>query len=281
MERLFSPSSPSALGSTLEKHPLEKQPLEKHPLEKHPKTSSLATLAPGGRDLSERHREVLRQAMRLIAERGYRGASLRELARRVGMQQPSLYHYFQSKNELVEQILTTFGVGGAGNLPDELPMPDDIADVPAAIAAMVTYLYDYTDWPVFVRFIFNLAFEAPEYAPRLHGMFAETTEKLFRGAVQPYVAKGQISEDDCVHLCRMVVNAVGLSYIEERLLFPREDKHPWMESYVAFVTRFTREALVRLRDEQARLADGPTLVGAAPKPAPKGASKSTVRRAKR
>lgn len=265
MERLFSTPLPATPGA---------------PAEKRSNASTLATLAPGGRDLSERHREVLRQAMRLIAERGYRGASLRELARRVGMQQPSLYHYFQSKNELVEQILTTFGVGGAGNLPDELPMPDDIEDVPGAIAAMVTYLYDHTDWPVFVRFIFNLAFEAPEYAPRLRGMFAETTEKLFRNAVQPYVAKGQISEDDCVHLCRMVVNAVGLSYIEERLLFPREDKHPWMESYVSFVTRFTREALVRIRAEQAAVPAGKR-ADEGPKRAKKAGAKSSVRRNER
>ena len=45
----------------------------------------------GGQELGERHREVLRVAMHLFAERGYAGASLRELARRLGMQQPSLY----------------------------------------------------------------------------------------------------------------------------------------------------------------------------------------------
>ena len=67
----------------------------------------------GGAQRPPKHLEVLRVAMRLIAERGYRGASLRELARRVGMQQPSLYHYFRSKEDLVEQILVTFGFGGA------------------------------------------------------------------------------------------------------------------------------------------------------------------------
>lgn len=215
-------------------------------------TKTSAAVAPqleaataGGREMSERHREVLRQAMLLIAERGYRGASLRELARRVGMQQPSLYHYFASKNEMVEQVLTLFGVGGAANLPDELPLPDELEDVPAAIATMVGYLYDHTDWPIFVRFLFKLAFDAPEHAPRLRGMFAETTESLFRIATRPYVERGRISEDDAAHLCRMVVNAIGLSYIEERLLFPNEAKHPWMGTYVAFVVRFTHDALMR------------------------------------
>ena len=34
--------------------------------------------------LSERHLEVLRAALQLFSERGYAGASLRELARRLG-----------------------------------------------------------------------------------------------------------------------------------------------------------------------------------------------------
>lgn len=218
---MVSPSKPSASSSRLD----------------------LRALTSGGRDRTERHREVLREAMQLIAERGYRGASLRELARRVGMQQPSLYHYFRSKNELVEQILETFGVGGVANLPEPLVVPDELEDIPATIAGMVAFMYDHTDWPIFVRFLFNLALEAPEYAPTLRSMFTDTTEKLFRAAAEPYVAKGRITEDDCVHLCRMVVNAVGLCFIEERLLFPREEKNPWMEQYIAFVVRFTTEGV--------------------------------------
>jgi AcrR family transcriptional regulator len=210
--------------------------------------SVVEELTRGGRELSERHRDVLRQAMRLIAERGYRGASLRELARRVGVQQPSLYHYFTSKSELVEQIIATFGVGGSANdPPPQLPLPTDLSDVPAAIAAMVTYLYDHTDWPIFVRFVFNLAFDAPEHAPRLRAMFTETTDRLFRVAVRPWVGHGAYTEDDLVHLCRMVTNAVGLAYIEERLLFPKEAPHAWLPGYVEFVVRFTHDAIARGR----------------------------------
>ncbi len=217
-----------------------------------PKPSSatpldLRALTQGGRDRTERHREVLREAMKLIAERGYRGASLRELARRVGMQQPSLYHYFKSKSEMVDQILETFGVGGAENLPEVLPAPDQLAEIPETIAALVGFMYDHTDWPIFVRFLFNLSLEAPEYAPKLRSMFTDTTEQILRAAAWPYVSQGAITEDDCVHLCRMVVNAIGLSYIEERLLFPREEKHPGMEQYIAFVVRFATEGIAEGR----------------------------------
>src|SRR6185436_1333002 len=52
-----------------------------------------------------RRAEVLEAGLALIAESGVAGASLRELARRLGMSQPSLYHYFESKDELVRQII--------------------------------------------------------------------------------------------------------------------------------------------------------------------------------
>lgn len=192
----------------------------------------------GGAKLPPKHLEVLRVAMRLIAERGYRGASLRELARRVGMQQPSLYHYFDSKEDLVEQILVTFGFGGVGVTPSEGTLPERIEDFPALLASIVTWLYERTDWPHFVRLLFNVAVEAPKYQPRLRALFVDTTREQMRMLTEPYVTSGQIGATDAEYLTLMVVNAVGLPLIEEHLLFPRAGDHPDLDQYVAFVVRF-------------------------------------------
>jgi AcrR family transcriptional regulator len=194
----------------------------------------------GGADLTEKHREVLREAMRLFAERGFRGASLRELARRVGMQQPSLYHYFRSKDELVEQILVTFGFGGVGATPNEGQLPERVEDYPALLAAIVTWLYDHTEWPVFVRFMFNLSLESPKHQKRLREMFVETTASQMHAVVGYYVTTGQIGEIDGEHLTRMVLSAVALPLIEERLLFPSAGSHRGLADYIAFVVRFAK-----------------------------------------
>ncbi len=191
-----------------------------------------------GASLPPKHLEVLRVGMRLIAERGYRGASLRELARRVGMQQPSLYHYFRSKEDLVEQILETFGFGGVGVTPTEGTFPERFEDLPALVAAIATWLYDRTDWPHFVRVLFTLSIEAPKFQPRLRTLFVDTTQQQLRLLTRPYVDSGQVSADDAEHLARMVVNAIGLPLIEERLLFPQAGEHPNLDAYVAFVVRF-------------------------------------------
>ncbi|MBX7192771.1 MAG: TetR/AcrR family transcriptional regulator [Sandaracinaceae bacterium] len=197
---------------------------------------------PRGHEYPPRHREVLAQALRLFAERGYAGASLRELARRLGIQQPSLYHYFRSKDELVEQVLDYFGVGGAATMiaHEEPHVPADIADLPAALSLFVRYLYDHTDWALFVRFMFLLAAENRSFTPRLREMFVERSNELTSILLRHYVESGQIDAEDAKHLSRMILAAHALPLIEERLLFPDDSRHPDLEPYFAFIVESAR-----------------------------------------
>ncbi|ARF72370.1 TetR family transcriptional regulator [Kitasatospora albolonga] len=69
----------------------------------------------------ERRAEILRAALEVIAERGYRGATLGAVAERVGLSQQGLLHYFPTKEALLVAVLedrdrwdTGGGRGGAG-----------------------------------------------------------------------------------------------------------------------------------------------------------------------
>jgi AcrR family transcriptional regulator len=53
----------------------------------------------------ERRAEILRAALEVIAERGYRGASLAAVAERVGLTQQGLLHYFPTKETLLVAVL--------------------------------------------------------------------------------------------------------------------------------------------------------------------------------
>jgi AcrR family transcriptional regulator len=55
-----------------------------------------------GRRTAER---ILDAAEALFAERGYEAGSLREIARRAGIQQPGLYNHFASKQQLYAAVL--------------------------------------------------------------------------------------------------------------------------------------------------------------------------------
>ncbi|WP_128381057.1 TetR/AcrR family transcriptional regulator [Streptomyces cavernae] len=53
----------------------------------------------------ERRAEILRAALEVIAERGYRGASMAAVAERVGLTQQGLLHYFRTKDALLVAVL--------------------------------------------------------------------------------------------------------------------------------------------------------------------------------
>ncbi len=53
----------------------------------------------------ERRAEIVRAALEVIAERGYRGASMAAVAERVGLTQQGVLHYFPTKNALLVAVL--------------------------------------------------------------------------------------------------------------------------------------------------------------------------------
>jgi AcrR family transcriptional regulator len=64
--------------------------------------------------------EILTRALEVFAEKGYRKASLREIAESVGLSQAGLLHHFSSKEELFAEVLrkrdeTSAGAGGLEN----------------------------------------------------------------------------------------------------------------------------------------------------------------------
>ncbi len=61
-----------------------------------------ATLTGGRRD------EIIRAAMELFFEHGYEGTSVRMITDRTGGEIGMFYHYFKSKDELFDQVVSTF-----------------------------------------------------------------------------------------------------------------------------------------------------------------------------
>jgi AcrR family transcriptional regulator len=70
--------------------------------------------------VNARTTEVERVAARLFRERGYEATSLRQIARLVGVEAPSLYHHFPSKQDLLVTLLTKANEGALRRMQDEL-----------------------------------------------------------------------------------------------------------------------------------------------------------------
>src|SRR5437588_12403526 len=68
-----------------------------------PASRAAETVAPSTRE------RILAEALNLFAESGYGGASMRELARRVGVRESSLYNHFPGKAAILEAIVSEHG----------------------------------------------------------------------------------------------------------------------------------------------------------------------------
>jgi TetR/AcrR family transcriptional regulator, cholesterol catabolism regulator len=64
-----------------------------------------AALAEGGAAYAERRAEIIATAARVFREKGYRGASLADVAESLGTDRASLYYYIGSKEELFNEIV--------------------------------------------------------------------------------------------------------------------------------------------------------------------------------
>ena len=79
----------------------------------------------------------------------------RKLADKLGMRQPSLYHYFRSKEDLVEQVIHTFA---ADMMEVSLQhLPQRLEEVPAWVRDSVLALYERPTHPLFVRVLFSIS----------------------------------------------------------------------------------------------------------------------------
>lgn len=74
---------------------------------------------------ASRRTELLAIAARLFAEQGFRGTTVRHIADAAGILSGSLYHHFDSKESMVDEILSTFQEGLFGQYDAILASDDD------------------------------------------------------------------------------------------------------------------------------------------------------------
>jgi len=193
--------------------------------------------APG----AARHAKVLEAGLKLISERGVAGASLRSLAESLGMSQPSLYHYFESKEELVSQIVSYC----AQKMLDSVrfqALPDDVLELPAFVVQGVMKLWRGERHPRFTRFLFVVAIEDPAQRRRIERVFREQLYGSAPALGARYVGDPQ-QQTELVQIIRMIVGALALTLLEERALFGLAKPSASTEAYAAWLTENAREQL--------------------------------------
>lgn len=128
---------------------------------------------------SRRRREILDAARALIAERGYRGTSLRDISARVGISHPGMLHHFPAKEALLNALLDELESHAQGTI-------DTMADFDASSAALEALVHhDFVDEVERVVLFAVLTTEAinPDYPSRLRIIRLRRAYEHISGAI--------------------------------------------------------------------------------------------------
>lgn len=129
---------------------------------------------------AERRETILRAAADLFAERGYRGASVDEIARRSGVTPPVLYEHFSSKRDLYRELLESHFADLRGVWREHFAGEGDAAQrVARSFDAWFAYVEAH---PFAGRVMFR-----PSNDPEIDSVHAEVAETS-RRAVMPLLA---------------------------------------------------------------------------------------------
>ena len=145
----------------------------------------------------ERWPELVKVATEVFYERGYDGASLQDIADRLGMLKGSLYYYIHTKEDLLFEVINAVYQEGSSAVRTAAELPGDplerleriiVAHVEQTcrnLTATAVYLHELNSLPTALR----QKVDGRSY----QGVFLEVLEEaqeagLLRGGVQPHLA---------------------------------------------------------------------------------------------
>lgn len=166
---------------------------------------------PAAPAVSARREEILAIAAELFAEKGFATTTVREIADTAGILSGSLYHHFDSKESMVDEILRTFLDEILARYRAAVAEGDDPAKilrelVRAAFSALGTHRAAVA---VMIN-EFNLLVQYPRFAYLWEG--ADETERLWAGVVENGIATGVFRSDiDPRMIYRFMRDAIWVS----------------------------------------------------------------------
>lgn len=124
----------------------------------------------------ERRAAILQTAVRLFADKGFRGTTTRELASAVGVTEPVLYEHFRTKRDLYSAIIGEKATEGMATLRALQDRYEDAADDMGFFRALGDAIVQwYIKDPTFVRLLLFSSLEGHE----LKDLFHERSQDFF------------------------------------------------------------------------------------------------------
>jgi AcrR family transcriptional regulator len=183
-----------------------------------------------------RYREVLGVAATAFAEKSYLGASIKDIADRLGVRQASLYYYFPSKEAALAAICELGVKDFIENLRDILSRPAPVAEkIRAAIANHLMPLRSHPDAD-YIRVFIRHRHELPDGLRHKIAALARDYQSLVEQLFVEGIASGELRND--LNAQRATLALLGLcnSVIAARALPQTSSIDDFIQDYARMFT---------------------------------------------
>ena len=186
----------------------------------------------------ERRRQILDEAIRCFAAKGFRGTTIRDLAAGVGLTEAALYRYFPSKEALYQAIID-----------EKIAAPDPIEALEAAARAgddravftglAQSFLENVDADPSFLRILLHTGLEDHELSAPFFERRIRRQREFVAGYIERRAREGAFRKLDS-KLCARAFLGMVVDYMIVREVFHQRGVYPEGPAQVAetFVSIF-------------------------------------------
>ncbi len=148
---------------------------------------------------------IINGAIEVFSEKGFRGATTKELAARVGVSEPVLYQHFSNKEDLYAAILEQL----AGTCDVVLPL-NESQDDREFLTELANGLIDWhREHPAFIRLMLLSALEGHDFHDLLHSRYAAVFFEQLKGYFARRVDQGIFRKVDPTCAAQSFIWTVG------------------------------------------------------------------------
>jgi len=80
---------------------------------------------------------IIYAALTLFSQNGFSATSVRQIAQEVGIRESSIYNHFSSKDEILKEVLSSFGFGFVKTILEKDYLKGEIKDPHALLSSII------------------------------------------------------------------------------------------------------------------------------------------------
>lgn len=175
---------------------------------------------------------LLQAAAAVFARGGFDAASMREVAEEAGLSVGALYHYFPSKEALMEGLIDRAASGPPSGIRSATESARTVRELLAALGAGFLLGAGEPEAKRLTHVVFMAAHERPAWAQMYLERLVDPAESGAAAALAAVMPPGAQQRLDPAMLVKQLIGALLSFVIHEELLRGRGENHPERREYL-------------------------------------------------